>query len=302
MDDWLRFELIEAPWLVRAIIEPPALPAVLSKLPRILFNNIHMLARAPANGVLRVTAGGKEFAFSVDLRNRQIIDTAAGHRNAGCYEPEVSRVLDRLLVGKAVFYDIGANFGYFALRAAMNPAFKGVVHAFEMSPRTFQDLVRTIAATRLSARVIAHNVGVSDVSGMQPFWEDQHSGRSKVLKSVRSRQRAVTRLDDCSLPPPDVMKLDVEGHEGAALAGATRKIAAALPAIVFESWTGSRDDRRPFDVLSAVGYRFFVPEIRRSDIRLRAISADARGAPGKRANVLAIADKHRSAIGDWLVS
>ena len=50
------------------------------------------------------------------------------------YEPDVSALLSALLKDQRVFFDIGANWGYFTLYASALPAFSGNIHAFEPAP------------------------------------------------------------------------------------------------------------------------------------------------------------------------
>ncbi len=54
----------------------------------------------------------------------------AQHLDAGGYEPAVSAFLDHVAAGGGVVYDVGANWGYYGVLLATNPAFSGTVHAF----------------------------------------------------------------------------------------------------------------------------------------------------------------------------
>jgi len=46
----------------------------------------------------------------------------------------------------------------------------------------------------------------------------------------------VRRLDDLGLPPPDLIKIDVEGHEAGVLAGAKGTLVRHQPLVIVESW------------------------------------------------------------------
>ena len=73
---------------------------------------------------------------------------------------------------------------------------------------------------------------------------------------------AYCRLDGMDLPPPDFVKIDVEGHEAAAFEGMRHTLEKHKPMIVFENWAergAPHITTQPFKVLRELGYDFFFP-------------------------------------------
>jgi hypothetical protein len=79
----------------------------------------------------------------------------------------------------------------------------------------------------------------------------------------------VTRLDLLGLPAPDLMKIDVEGHEADVLRGAQQTIRQNRPMIIFESVLGREISPmlESFRILMEQDYRFFLSTFVRDDGR-----------------------------------
>lgn len=134
----------------------------------------------------------------------------------GTYERSKCEAFVRVLKPTDVFYDIGANSGYYSLVAATRC--KQVI-AFEPFPRNIARFRANMTINKL------HNVtlierALSDRMGAMRFVEgpDTESGS---LSSSGTIQVSVTTLDATSLEadPPDVIKMDIEGGELSALVG-----------------------------------------------------------------------------------
>ena len=55
-------------------------------------------------------------------------------QNKPIYEPETSALLDQLVGDDDVFFDVGANWGWYSVLIAARPTFHGTVHTFEPFP------------------------------------------------------------------------------------------------------------------------------------------------------------------------
>lgn len=179
------------------------------------------------------------------------------------YEPETSALLDRLVGDEDVFFDIGANWGWYAVLIATRPTFHGAVHAFEPFPSTFADLASVVRQAGLEARITCHDValGARDGQGEMAFSDGVQSGLARLGEKGGVAVR-LARLDDLSLSlaPPCVIKIDAEDHELEVLEGATATIDQARPFIVFENWLHHHEPRltlAPIALLAARRYRFF---------------------------------------------
>jgi hypothetical protein len=72
----------------------------------------------------------------------------------------------------------------------------------------------------------------------------------------------VAKLDSLDLPPPSLMKIDVEGNEARVIIGGRKTIAKNTPYIVFEH---HRESIEPsftvFNELKKLGYLFYLPSL-----------------------------------------
>ena len=55
-------------------------------------------------------------------------------KNKPIYEPETSALLDQLVGDDDVFFDVGANWGWYSVLIAAWSTFHGTVHTFEPFP------------------------------------------------------------------------------------------------------------------------------------------------------------------------
>jgi FkbM family methyltransferase len=162
------------------------------------------------------------------------------------YEPETSALLDALVPDHSVFFDVGANWGWYSLLIASRPSFTGSIHAFEPFPATFHDLDSVVREAGLDKVITCHDIALAERDGQSSmaFSDGVQSGLAR-LGEAGGTKVAMARLDSLGLPAPDVIKID-----------------SARPFIVFENWL-HRDNQPltldPFALLAARDYRFFYP-------------------------------------------
>ena len=172
----------------------------------------------------------------------------------GVVEVPVQEAFRRHVGPGTVVWDVGANVGYFSLLAAR---LGGHVHAFEPVPESAARLRGNVAANGLEDRVEVHEAAVGATAGRQPFlvvrdasWSHlADRGRHKATREERDVE--VVRLDDLDLPPPDLVKIDVEGSEVAVLDGAARVLREHRPVLVVEL---HETNDEVCDRLEAAGY------------------------------------------------
>jgi FkbM family methyltransferase len=156
----------------------------------------------------------------------------------GVFDLLVTETIFRLADAGETALDVGANIGYMTAILAAAVAPTGTVFSFEPHPQLFDELSRNIelAVARFpQVRFHPQNVALSDRPGTVSLAAfdptASNRGTSQVLAHDASASVAANvisvpanRLDEVIDPhaPIGVMKLDVEGHELAVLAGAEK--------------------------------------------------------------------------------
>lgn len=213
-------------------------------------------------GVATIDVAGQRRELRFNARNTQF-QALYMPRFLPCYEPETTALIDLLVGPRDVFFDVGANWGWYALTVASRKGFNGTAHAFEPDPSSFADLTSLVDQAGLAQRIACHKLALGDRDGetSMSLPDGVHSGLATIAPGGGLRVLSA-RLDTLGLPSPQVIKLDVEEHEYEALAGAHKTIAKGRPFIIFESW--AQPDRpkvtsAPLDLLVSWGYRLFFP-------------------------------------------
>jgi FkbM family methyltransferase len=177
--------------------------------------------------------------------------------------------LRRLLGPGSVFFDIGANFGYYsvALATAMNRQCQ--VYAFEPNPKTYARLVRHIEWNGLEDQVLPVPLALSDRRGPATLIErSDNSGASRIGDDAPGIAVDVTTFDafcvEKGVERLDAVKIDVEGLEARVLRGGRDTISRLKPALVVEFWTTGLERAHSTVeevalTLSSLGYEMFKP-------------------------------------------
>jgi FkbM family methyltransferase len=175
------------------------------------------------------------------------------------------RVWAALIPVSKTIFDIGSNVGVYAL-AARTIAPEARVVAFEPIERMYRRLVtnRDLNGYEIDAEQLA----VSDRSGAATIYDAERAvfnmaslehaaeGKGKVVR----REVQAVRLDDyCAehgIEAIDLLKLDIEGHEPAALRGMGELLRSGRPTMLIEVLT---DDtaREVWSLLEPLGYEAY---------------------------------------------
>jgi FkbM family methyltransferase len=266
------------------------------RLVKASFRLVHQRLGVPAKGRLRLRTSGKGRVFTVDMANTAYLQTLLAERNGGL-EPELAALLTLLADRLGTVYDIGANCGLFSARLLAAPGFVGQIHAFEMIPATCRSMTRMFEQCGMADRVVCHPFGVSAADGNRSVQLGMHSTLARVVADGRGNIAVQVRaLDGLRLPTPDLIKIDVEGHEDSVLSGAVETLSHAHPHVVFESWYAPSDVEAmtaPFERLAAHGYRFFALSAEGSHaagtrLRLKPVTPGARKQIPDQLNILAV--------------
>ncbi len=154
-----------------------------------------------------------------------------------------------------VVYDIGANIGVISLMLAMSPAGRNVrIHGFEPEPRNAARFLRNSIINGVSERVSVHQMAVGDSVGEVALFvqgatgEGRHSVATDVgsTGSITVPMTTVAAFAAESDAVPDVLKIDIEGAEGRALAGMSDLLGSGKPReILMEIHRKGDGDRMP---------------------------------------------------------
>ncbi len=97
-------------------------------------------------------------------------------------------------------------------------------------------------------------MGLSSEDGELPLVTGRHSALARIERTARRHKAtmvAVRRLDSLDLPPPDFIKLDVEGHELVVLRGGARLLESSRSVVILENWF---DPDRPAATLAPLSF------------------------------------------------
>jgi FkbM family methyltransferase len=151
--------------------------------------------------------------------------------------------IQRLCPPGSLVVDIGANIGFYALAFARAVGPSGHVWAFEPDPRNFRSLATNIRLN-VAANITPVMRAVSAESGEAQLYRSGANGGDCRLvpfaQAIAAEAVETTALDDF-FPEPSaritLIKIDVQGAEGLALAGMSRILRTNRPiTLVMEFW------------------------------------------------------------------
>lgn len=171
----------------------------------------------------------------------------------GTTEPDEQAWLAARLCPGDVFYDVGANIGFHTVIAARLVGNAGTVVAFEPLPENAAQLRRNVELNSF-ANVEVVEAALSDGTGFANLSGSGHRTR-RTLTKLGGVEVRTFRLDDWEGPPPDLLKIDVEGAELVVLEGALETIRRHRPDMLIEvHWLADAFTRFFRDELEPLGY------------------------------------------------
>jgi FkbM family methyltransferase len=216
----------------------------------------------PAEAHVR-TAIRHGFSMQLNLGNPE-------HRRIYFYgehdERYETRLLKRLLRRGDVFWDIGANIGFYSCLAAMIVGPEGKVVAFEPASAARRLLEANVALNRFeNVSVRTEALGDTEATAMIHFADSELAEGTASLLPIQgqgaSEPVTVTRLDTirAQLPAPAFVKIDVEGMQLEVWRGGASFFSHEAPLVLAELRETSEPARLEAmrDCVVGCGYRIF---------------------------------------------
>lgn len=192
----------------------------------------------------------------------EALDTMVSLRRTGNWDHHVLNALLAQGPKSKVFWDVGANAGYMALRFAQaNPQTE--VRAFEPIPELAGAIARSALHNQLT-RLQVLNFALSDARATTTLHVGTNLTHSSMFYETGSRSIEIDLFDADHLiangfAAPDLIKIDIEGAEMMFFRGAAGMLRRHLPSLVFECFDnpGSHTARDALRYLQSLGYGRF---------------------------------------------
>lgn len=186
----------------------------------------------------------------------------------GLYEVAIIELILKELDNTSVFFDVGANIGWFCLHVAhVYP--EALCHAFEPGNFAFENLFKNVKRNDYAGRIRLNRAAVSDRVGTERLTNNQvghalnHLVRAETTLASASSVVACTTLDaycrEHKLSRVDLIKCDVEGAELLVIRGGEAILRRYHPKLILEvsqEWM-ERFGHTPlqlWDILRSYGY------------------------------------------------
>lgn len=172
------------------------------------------------------------------------------------HEPPIAALIRSELSHGSIFFDVGANLGFFTVLAAnICTASEGSVHAFELDPALIPLIEDSLRLNEQCGQVFLNCVACADESGhFHTFRAVQKDNPStnQIAPSGNETPRTSAQAMTVSLDhyrkrtgvTPDLIKMDIEGAEALAVPGMLNLVEEARPKVILEVHP---DDVRSFD-------------------------------------------------------
>lgn len=193
-----------------------------------------------------------------------LADSKSEHSRARhVQEKKVLAFLQKLIKPKMVIYDIGANIGIYSLILGReNPEVQ--IHAFEPETLNFWKLLRNIELNKLT-NVTPHMIAAGakqEIRFLSLQGQSAGQGLHSLQYSVSNLTTPVSVWDIDSyikkkkIPPPALVKIDVEGYELQVLKGMKQLLAKKKTSFMIEVHETLMDKEKLETFLQKNGYEF----------------------------------------------
>lgn len=181
---------------------------------------------------------------------------------------------------KSIFYDIGANVGVYTIFCALIKDIN--CFAFEPNALNFEPLVKNINVNKLTDKVFAYPIGLSDVTEFTTLYMNDltagSSGHSvgkpydhnlQISEFNKKQQVLSIKVDDLiekwNFPIPNYLKIDVDNIENKVVKGASKLIQnKKLKSVLIEINPQRKIDLEILNFFSAHGFKFNKDQVKKA--------------------------------------
>ena len=153
---------------------------------------------------------------------------------SGQYEPHSVELIKKVVHPGMTCIDAGAHIGFYTCLMASLVGASGTVYAYEPMPPNFEVLVKNIGENSFQGTVKAYPFACSDAPGRLTVSKVSNMFVVGQVGDAEQVSTEAVRLDDMLNETIDLVKLDVEGHEPAAVRGMLAIISRDKPIIISE--------------------------------------------------------------------
>jgi FkbM family methyltransferase len=217
---------------------------------------IKQLARRAINAVDRVRARWKnELTIHYDgLTLRYATESPVAKRwfypryidGRRVHEPPISSLIRSELGPNSIFFDVGANVGFFTvLGANVCTGPEGEVHAFELEPELIPLIDASVRLNETGAQLQVNCAACANGTGAFYSFHEAQKGNASTNQINRDANRRTggvqvmsTTLDHYwrkSGASPDLVKMDIEGAEALAVPGMLELLRDVTPKLILET-------------------------------------------------------------------
>lgn len=222
---------------------------------------------------------GKEFFIHKLTNNISIYlynDSLLSRAIYESFEQEEVLFIKRFLTSGDIFFDVGANIGFYTLHACDIIGETGQIHAFEPSSKTFKRLTENVSLNHLQDKVIVNNIGLSDKTdeieiNLYANGYDAWNSFANILDKGASEKEIVkvetlnnyVKNNNIEVSKISLIKIDVEGWEIPVIKGATDILKSSNAPVLIVEFTEENAFKAGFncyelyDLIIGLGYKWF---------------------------------------------
>jgi FkbM family methyltransferase len=193
------------------------------------------------------TTGGLLHWRLDDLTSQEIL--------LGTYEMYMQRAFQRFILPGFTVYDIGAHTGFHSLLCGLLVGPAGSIIAFEPNPTSYHSFQLQLTANP-HLPILLYSYALSDRCTQLKLNTvgDSRESAVDVNGNLAIEARTIDSLvESGTLSPPDLIKMDVEGHEEEVLKGAQKVLVSHRPIILCDLNDNSTL-QKVTSVLDTIGY------------------------------------------------